>query len=173
MILSVLFVVSVALEAFLFIGQDYLLNTHRRVALEASLRQTYADLQESKKRIDARRADLIAAIDDVEQQLSELRGAGKAFENSHKVLPTLIHTVGQLDGGVHFRAPMSKELPAKPDASQQLLWTCKNFVDVWAHDSTDARRIVARQFEFKQGYDVGEFAAIATQAPAAGQEAAA
>lgn len=45
MILSAIFVVTIALEAFLFIGKDYVLNTHRRVALEASLRQTYADFR--------------------------------------------------------------------------------------------------------------------------------
>ncbi|HEX9462494.1 MAG TPA: hypothetical protein VGB82_07830 [Alphaproteobacteria bacterium] len=173
MILSALFVVSVALEVFLFIGKDYVLNTRRRVALEATLRQTYADLQESKKRIAARRAGLIAAIDDAEQQLSDLREADKAFESSRKVFPTLIHMVGETDIGVHFRAPVSKQLPAAPDASQRIIWTCKNFIDVWAYDSEEARRTVAKQFQFEQGYDVGELVAVETQAPTALQEAAA
>ncbi len=173
MILSAAFLVSIALEVLLFVGQDYLLDTRRRVALEASVRQAYADLQESKKRIDIRRADLIAAMDDAEERRSNLQAANKAFDESRKVVPVLIHTIGQIDGGIHFRAPISKELPAKPDQSQQLIWTCNNFVDVGADDGADAQSLVAKQFEFKQGYDVGEFAALEPQAPAPRQETAA
>ena len=56
MIASALFVFAVALELFLFLGKDALLKTRRRDALEASLRQTYADLKEARQRIEARRA---------------------------------------------------------------------------------------------------------------------
>lgn len=173
MILSALFVGSLALEVFLFIGKDYVLNTRRRVALEGSLRQAYTDLQEAKKRIETRRADLIAAIDDADRQLSDLREAAKAFETSRTVLPTLIHAVGRMEAGVQFRAPISKQLPAAPEPAQKLIWTCKNFIDVWAVDSDDARRLAMEQFPFKQGYDVGDFAAVATEAPVSRQEEAA
>jgi hypothetical protein len=121
MILSALFAVSIALEVFLFIGNDYVLNTRRRVALEGSLRQAYTDLREAKTRIERRRADLIAAIDDADGQASDLREAAKAFETARRVLPTLIHTVGQIEAGLQFRAPMSKQLPAITEPAQKLL----------------------------------------------------
>ena len=170
MILSALFVFAVALELFLFLGKDYLLDTRRRAALEASLRQRYVDLQEAKKRIEVERAGLIAAIDEADRQRAALYEADKAFARSQKVMPSLIHTLGERNSGLRFRAPLTKQLPATPETSQKLIWSCQNFIDVWASDAYAARHTAEKQFHVKQDYDVGEFVAMPPQAPAAEQE---
>lgn len=157
MILSALCLFAAVVEIFLFVGKDYLLDTRRRAALESSLRQAYADLQEAKSRIAAKREVLLAAIDDAERQRVDLHEADKAFARSQKIMPTLIHTLGDPNTGMRFRAPIAKMLPATPDRSQQVIWQCNNFVDVWAHDVQSARQMVDAQFRVKHDYDVGEF----------------
>ncbi len=164
MILSALFILAVAIELFLLVGKDYVLDTRRRAALEASIRQAHDDFKESKKRIDAARAGLIAAIDEAERRRANMLEADKAFASSQKMMPVLIHALGLVDTGACFRAPLSKQLPSQPEASQQLIWSCKNFVEVWAGDANTAAQMLSRQFQFKQGYDVGELVA---QEPAA------
>jgi hypothetical protein len=173
MILSAVFAVCVILEAFLLFGRDFVLDKSRVAALEASLRQTYDDLKESKKRILERRNELIAAGDAAERQVAEAREATKTLEGSRKVLPTLVHCVGQVGDGSCFRAPITKELPAMPDEAQKLIWECKNFVVVWAGSRDEAERLVDQQFPFKLGYDVGEFVAVETEAPSIPTEQAA
>jgi hypothetical protein len=170
MLLSALFIVAVAVEVFLFAGKDYVLDTRRRAALEASLRQSYVDLQEAKKRIEAERAALIAAIDEADRQRAALNEADKAFARSQKIMPSLIHVLGERNSGVRFRAPLAKHLPATPEASQKLIWSCRNYLDVWAGDVHTARQTAEKQFHTKQDYDVGEFVAMPSPTPAAERE---
>lgn len=170
MFLSALFIVAVAVELFLFLGKDYLLDTRRRAALEASLRQSYVDLQEAKKRIEVERAGLIAAIDEADRQRAALSEADQAFVRSQKIMPNLIHTLGERNSGIRFRAPLVKHLPATPEPSQKLIWSCPNFVDVWASDVHAARQTAEKQFRAKQDYDVGEFVAMPSPAPEPEQE---
>ena len=54
-----------------------------------------------------------------------------------------------------------KYLPATPEPSQKLIWSCPNFVDVWASDVHAARQTAETQFQAKQDYDFGEFVAAA------------
>jgi hypothetical protein len=173
MMLSAVFAVCVILEAFLLFGRDFVLNTRRVAALEASLRQTYDDLKESKKRIGDRREELIGAVDEAERRVADAREATKTLEASRKLLPTLVHCVGQVGDGSCFRAPITKELPAIPDEAQKLIWECENFVIVWAGSRDEAERLVGQQFPFKLGYDVGEFVAVETEAPSIPTEQAA
>ncbi len=170
MILGALFIVAVAVELFLYLGKDYLLDTRRRAALEASLRQSYLDLQEAKRRIEVERAGLIAALDEADRQRAALSEADAAFARSQKIMPDLIHTLGERNSGIRFRAPLSKQLPATPEASQKLIWSCRNFLDVWASDANAARLAAEKQFQAKQDYDVGEFAAMPSAAPLTEQE---
>jgi hypothetical protein len=165
MLLSALFIIAAALELFLFLGKDYLLDTRRRAALEASLRQSYVDLQEAKKRIEVERAVLIAAIDEADRQRAALSEADEAFARSQKIMPSLIHTLGERNSGIRFRAPLSKQLPPTPEASQKLIWSCRNFVDVWASDLHAARQTAEKQFRTKLDYDVGEFTPMASPLP--------
>ncbi|MBV8536575.1 MAG: hypothetical protein JO128_13340 [Alphaproteobacteria bacterium] len=164
MFLSVLFVVAVAVELFLVLGKDYLLDTRRRASLEASLRQSYVDLQEARKRIEVERAGLIAAIEEADRQRAALSEADDAFARSQKTMPNLIHTLGERNSGIRFRAPLAKELPATPEPSQKLMWSCRNFVDVWASDLQAARQIAEKQFQAKQDYEFGDFVAMPSPA---------
>lgn len=173
MLLSVVFVLAVALEVFLFVGKDYLLKTRRRSALEASLRQTYADLTEAKKRVDGKRAALLAVVDEVERQRAQLAEVDKAFANSQKQTPTLTYALGETGAGTRFRAEISKELSADAEAAQKLAWSCKNFVDVWASDVETAQRLAASQFPGKHGYAISEFVAMPPQALSSAEEQAA
>lgn len=163
MILSALLLFAVAVEVFLFVGKDHLLDTRRRAALEATLRQAYTDLQEAKTRIAAKRADLLKAVEEGERQRAALQDATRAFAVSQKITPTLIHTLGERNAGVRFRAPLTKHLPATPEDAQKLVWSCKNFVDVWAGDAATAHQMAEKQFQVKQDYDVGEFTAMPSQ----------
>lgn len=167
MILSVLFALAVAAELFLFVGKDYLLNKRRHMAIEASVRQVYVDLKESETRIEARRAALLAAVNAADARLANMIEADKSFATSHKVMPVLVHTVGDVGAGLRFRASLSKELPATPEASQQLIWRCKNLVEVWAADIGSARDLASKQFRDGQGYDIGEFIAVDSRSIAA------
>ena len=164
MVLSALVVFAIALEVFLFLGKDYLLNARRRNALEASLRQAYADLQAAQKRLEEGRAALIAAIEDADGQRSQMRDADRAFAESHKVMPTLIHTLGHPGSGLRFRAPMAKELPAAPEPSQEVIWGCTNVVEVWAETADAARALAARQFAPKRGYAAGALTEVESRA---------
>ena len=160
MILSALFMLAVVVEVFLLLGKDYLLDTRRRAALEVSLRQAYAELLEARARVEARRAELLAAIDAADDQRAELNEADEAFARSQRILPNLVHVLGDRNSGIRFRAPISKMLPATPDPAQQLIWSCKNFVDVWAGDIQAARELVLNQFRIKHDYDIGELTAM-------------
>lgn len=173
MILSALFILAVAVEMFLLVGKDYVLDTRRRTALEASIRQAHDDLKEAKKRIDAGRARLVAAIDEAEARRADMLEADKAFARSQKVMPVLVHALGALDSGVCFRARLSKELPSQPEPSQQLIWNCQNVVECWAADAATAAHMISKQFQFKQGYDVGELVAQDSAASAPVREIAA
>jgi hypothetical protein len=173
MILSALFIFAVAAEVFLILGKDYLLDTRRRAALEASLRQSYVDLQEAKKRIEMERAGLMAAIDEADRQRAARSAADEAFERAQKITPNLIHVLGERNSGIRFRAPLVKHLPATPEPSQKLVWSCRHFVDVWASDVHAARYTAEKQFPAKQDYDVGEFVAMPSEAVVIEQEKAA
>ena len=160
MVLSLLIVCVLAAELLLFFGRDTLLGTRRRAALEAALRQSYADLQEAKKRIDAARAGLLQAIEHAEGERARRADADRAFKQSQKILPNLIHTLGESGTGTRFRAPLAKQLPANPEPSQELVWSCRNFIEVWAGDTETARQTAARQFSATHHYSVGEFTAL-------------
>ena len=160
MILSLLFVCVFAVELLLLFGKDRLLGTRRRTALETALRQSYADLQEAKKQIDAARAALLQAIENADGERSRRLEADRAFKRSQKILPNLIHTLGDSGTGTRFRAPLSRQLPPKPEPSQELVWSCKNFVEVWAGDAETARRTAVRQFSTTHHYEIGEFTAL-------------
>lgn len=173
MILSALLLFAAAVEVFLLLGKDHLLDTRRRAALETSLQQAYTDLQEAKKRVEAKRAALLAKVEEVERRRAELQAADRAFAAAQKVMPTLVHTLGEQNAGIRFRAPLSKELPATPEAAQKLIWSCNNVVDVWAGDAAAARDMAEKQFRAKQDYNVGEFTAMPADAPAPIEEKAA
>lgn len=160
MILTALFILAVALELFLFVGKDSLLKTRRRGALEASLRQTHDDLKEAQKRVEARRAALLAAVDQAERQRAELAEADKAFARTQKTPATLVHTIGEPGSGIRFRAALSKQLTETAEQSSKLIWDCTNFVDVWATSIEIARDLAAAQFPSKNDYRLGEFAAM-------------
>lgn len=170
--LGILFVIGVALEVFLIVGKDYLLGTRRQAALEESIQQTQTDLRVSKEKIAQRRAELLAAADEAERQRARIQEADKIFAESQKALPDLIYVLGQSGAGVRFRARILKDLPAVPDRSQKLIWSCKNFVEVWAEDAVTARAMIAKQFQEKQGYGIGELVALDTPAPPQVMEAA-
>lgn len=156
---------GVVLEAFLIFGKEFLLGTRQQEKLEASLQEAQQDLRASKQKIDDRRAALKAAIQEAEHQRGVLKAADQAFQESQKIVPVLVHTIGIPYSGMRFRAPISKELPLKPDASQKMIWTCKNFLEVWADDEAAAKAAVAKQFQEKQGYKVGELTAVTPEAP--------
>ena len=173
MILSALFLIAVALEVFLFAGKGFLPHARLCASLEGQLRKAYADLKESQKRVEAARAGLRTATDAAARRGTELRAADEAFAKAQIVTPTLVHTVGQPGAGGCFRAPVSKPLEAGAEKSQQALWGCRNFIDVWADNVDTARALVERQFAPKRGYAVGEFVAAQADEPAPPQKAAA
>ena len=173
MLLSALFAVAVVLEAFLFIGKDWLPDARRRSELAASVRQAHADLKESQKRVADARARLMAAVDAAEHRRSALREADEAFAKSQRVLPTLVHVLGDVNVGGCFRAPIAKALPANAEVAQLTLWGCNNVVDVWAGDLHAARTLAARQFPPKRGYTLGDFVEIQPPAAAEPRQAAA
>jgi len=159
MVFSVLFVCLVAAEVLLFLGKDYLLGTRGRAALETALRQSYAELQDARRRLEGARAALVAAANEAENRRAQLQEADRAFQQSQKVVPTLIHTIGDRNERLRFRAPLAKRLPPDAEPGQKLVWSCHNFVDAWAGDIDTARQMAARQFQAKHGYTVGEFVA--------------
>lgn len=154
---------GVVLEVLLNFGKEFLLGTRQQAALDTSIQQAQEDLRASKQKIEDRRAALKAAVQEAEHQRGALQAADKAFQESQKVVPVLIHVIGIPYSGVRFRAPVSKELPLKPDPSQKMIWSCKNFIEVWADDETAARAAIAKQFQEKQGYKVGEMTACAPE----------
>lgn len=160
MVLSLLFICVLAVELFQVFGKDYLLGTNRRMALEATVRQSYADLQDVRQRIDAARTALLAAIEQAEGERARRLDADRAFKQSQKTLPNLIHVLGENGGPMRFRAPLAKRLPPKPEPPQELIWSCKNFVEVWAGDVETARQTAVRQFSARHHYDIGEFTAL-------------
>ena len=163
--LVVLIIFGVVLEALLNFGKDFLLATRKHAALDEEIQKAQEDLRVSKQKIEDRRATLRAAIEEADRQKSDLQAAEKAFQESQKVVPTLVHTIGMPYSGARFRAMVTKDLPPKPDRSQQRIWTCKNFVEVWADDIDAARTAITKQFQEKQGYKVGELVACAPEAP--------
>jgi hypothetical protein len=171
MILGVLFAFAAGLEAFLMFGKEYLLDESKLVEMEQSLQQAYADLREAKTRHDTKRADLKTAIDDRERQTKLIREEDKRFTASLKLLPTLIHTIGQPYDGQRFRAKISKELPHVPDKNQKLIWDCPNLVEVWSTDLGSAQAAVAKQFPAKQGYTVEDLELVQTKSPEPNQPA--
>ena len=173
MIFSVLFVCLVAAELLLFLGKDRLLGTRGRAALETALRQSYADLKEVRRRLEGARAALTDAVGEAEEKRAQLREADHAFEQSQKVVPTLIHTIGDRNDRLCFRAPLAKRLPPEAERGQKLVWSCTNFVDVWANDIETARQMAARQFQTKHGYSIGEFVAFPRDGAASEPEKAA
>lgn len=170
LILGALFMLGLALEIFLIVGKDYLLNTRRRAAFEESLRKAQEDCQEARKRIEERRAAFRAAADEAERQRAEIAKADEAFAKAQKTMPTLTYTLGERGDGTRFRATIAKNLPAKAEAAQRLVWSCENFVDVWAINVETATQVAATQFPAKHGYVIGEFAAM-TPAPEGSAEA--
>ena len=168
LILGALFMAGLALEIFLLVGRDYLLKTRRRAAFEDSLRKAQEDCQEARKRIEERRADFRAAADQAERQRAEIAKADEAFAKAQKTMPTLTYTLGEKGDGTRFRAAISKTLPAKAEAAQRLVWSCENFVDVWAINVETAAQVAGTQFPAKHGYVIGEFATMmpAPEAPA-------
>jgi len=171
--LVALIIFGVVLEVVLNFGKDYLLGTRKHAALDESIQKAMEDLRVSRQKIEDRRAALRAAGEDADRQKASLQAAEKAFQESQKVVPTLVHTIGMPYSGALFRAAVSKDLPPKPDRSQQRIWACKNFVEVWADDIETAKRLIAKQFQEKQGYKVEELTACAPEAPRPVPEAAA
>lgn len=155
-----LFLFGVALELLLTFGREYLVGTRKQAALEEKLEQAKADLNASQKKIDERRQALRQTGDEVNRQKADLKAAEAAFQESQKVVPTLIHTIGQPHEGARFRAIVSKELPLKPDRAQKQIWTCKNFIEVWAVDGDAAKTAITKQFQEKQGYKIGDVVAL-------------
>lgn len=158
--LIAVFLLGVALELLLTFGKEYLLGTRKQLALEEKLEQATADLRASQQKIDERRQVLRAAADEAYRQKAELKDADKAFQESQKVVPTLIHVIGMPHDGARFRATITKDLPTKPERSQKQIWTCNNLLEVWAVDGEAAKTAVAKQFQEKQGYKVGEIMAL-------------
>lgn len=154
---------GVVLEALLMFGKELLLGTRQQEKLDSSIQEAQQDLRASQQKIEDRRAALKAAVQDAERQRGVLQAAEKEFQESQKIVPVLVHTIGIPYSGMRFRAPVSKELPLKPDPSQTMIWTCKNFIEVWADDEAAARAAVAKQFQEKQGYKVGELTACAPE----------
>jgi hypothetical protein len=155
---------GVVLEIFLNFGKDLLLGRRQQEKLDTSIQQAQEDLRASKQKIEDRRAALKAAVEEAERQRGVLQAAEKAFQESQKVVPVLIHVIGLPHSGMRFRAPVSKELPLKPDPSQKMIWSCKNFIEVWGEDEAAARTAIAKQFQEKQGYKIGEMTACAPEA---------
>lgn len=161
--LVVLIMCGGALEVLVNFGKDFLLGARKHAALDEEIQKAQEDLKVSKQKIDDRRATLRAAVEDADRQKSDLQAAEKAFQESQKVVPTLVHVIGMPYSGARFRAKVTKDLPLKPDRSQQRIWACNNFVEVWADDINAARASVAKQFQEKQGYKVGELVACAPE----------
>ena len=154
---------GVVLEAVLIFGKEFLLGTRQQEKLDASIQEAQQDLRVSQQKIDDRRATLKAALREADHQRGVLQAADKQFQESQKVVPVLVHTIGTPYSGACFRAPVSKELPPKPAPSQTMIWSCKNFIEVWADDEAAARAALAKQFQEKQGYKVGELTACAPE----------
>lgn len=172
MILAALLVCAAALEALLLFGKEFILDERKVEELEKSLQQAYGDQREAKTRFDAKRAELLKTVEDRERQTKLIRETDKAFAASQKLLPTLIHTIGQAYDGLRFRATISKELPPMADKNQRLIWDCPNLVEVWSTDLETAQAALAKQFPAKQGYTVGELAIVETKPPAGSPESA-
>ncbi|HTP85012.1 MAG TPA: hypothetical protein VMQ11_18810 [Alphaproteobacteria bacterium] len=163
--LVILILCGVALEALLNFGKQFLLGERKHATLEEQIQKAQEDLRVSQKKIEERRTELRAAVDDFERTKSTLQDAEKAFQESQKVVPTLVHVIGMPYSGARFRALVTKDLPPKPDRSQQRIWACNNFIEVWADDINAAKLAIAKQFQEKQGYKVGELTACAPEAP--------
>src|SRR5215472_16852909 len=93
--LVVLFVFGVLLEGLLAFGKEHLVGTNKQAALDEKLQQAQQDLRESSKKIQERKAALRAAGDEFNRTKSQLQDAEKAFQESQKVVPTLVHVIGQ------------------------------------------------------------------------------
>src|SRR5215469_2216607 len=163
--LVILIMVGVALEVLLNFGKDFLLGTRKQATLEESIQKAQEDLKVSKQKIDERRTTLRACIEDADRQKHTLQESEKAFQETQKIVPTLVHTIGMPYSGALFRASVEKDLPTKPDRSQQKIWACKNFIEVWADDASAAKAAIAKQFQERQGYKVGELKPCTPEAP--------
>jgi len=163
--LGVVLIIAVALEALLLVGQDKLFDSKKLADMEAELEKTYGDLREAKKRIDDRQIALRTVNVDAERQRKQIQEADKAFAESQKVMPKLIHVIGTPNPGPCFRAPITKTLPANPDRAQKAVWGCTNFIEVWADDVVTAKATAERQFQEKQGYKIGEMVAFQPPQP--------
>ncbi len=163
--LVILVLCGIALEVLLNFGKHLLLGTRKHEALEEQIQKAQEDLRVSQKKIEERRATLRAAVEDADRTKADLQAAEKAFQESQKVVPTLVHVIGMPYSGARFRAMVTKDLPAKPDRSQQRIWACKNFIEVWADDANAAKVAIAKQFQEKQGYKVSDLTECAPEAP--------
>jgi hypothetical protein len=163
--LIILMLLGAALEVLLNFGKDYLLGTRKHEKLDEEIQKAQQDLKVSQQKIEERRKTLRAANEDAERQKSTLQTAEKAFQESQKVVPTLVHVIGMPHSGALFRASVTKDLPVKPDRSQQRIWACNNFIEVWADDINAAKTAIAKQFQERQGYKVSELTPCAPEAP--------
>ena len=163
--LIVLILCGVALEVLLNFGKDFLLGRRRHEVLDEQIQKAQEDLKVSQQKINERRTELRAAIEDFDRTKATLQAAEKDFQESQKVVPTLVHVIGIPYSGLRFRAFVTKDLPPKPDRSQQRIWACKNYIEVWADDANAAKTAIAKQFQEKQGYKVSELTGSAPEAP--------
>jgi Tfp pilus assembly protein PilN len=163
--LLLLILCGVALEVLLNFGKHLLTGTRKHAVLEEQIQKAQEDLRVSQQKIEERRAALRAAVQDFDRTKSNLQAAEKAFQDSQKVVPTLVHVIGIPYSGVRFRAMVTKDLPPKPDRSQQRIWACNNFIEVWADDANAAKAAITKQFQEKQGYKVSDLNECAPEAP--------
>src|SRR5579883_2406180 len=108
--LVILVLCGIALEVLLNFGKHLLLGTRKHEALEEQIQKAQEDLRVSQKKIEERRATLRAAVEDADRTKADLQAAEKAFQESQKVVPTLVHVIGMPYSGARFRAMVTKDL---------------------------------------------------------------
>lgn len=159
--------VIVGLEVVLQVFRGTLLRSHQTQRLQRQAQEAQEELRQVQERSKLRQAELSAARTQAETALATLRKASRELADSQRPGEVLIHRLGEVGVGTLFRAPINKELPPTPEENQTLLWSYRNFVDVWATDATRAHEGAARNFADKAGYVLGPFAPVAPAEPAA------
>ncbi len=158
LILAVLIAAALVVEVLNFIAREFFSGVRREEALKAELNQIGADLDKAADKLGALKNDLRKGLADLDLAKTGYHDAEKEISRRQRLQPVLVYLLGAETGmGFRFRAPVTKALPAEPDAHQKLLWGRENFVEVWTASEDKARSFASDQVPAKQGYTIGAF----------------
>ena len=156
--LAALVAIALVVEVLNFIAREFLSGVRREDALKADVQKIQADIDEATGKLGGLKNDLRKALADLDGAKNSFHEVDKEIARRQRVEPVLVYQLGTETGtGFRFRAPVTKTLPAEPDAGQALLWKRQNFVEVWTASEDKARSLAADQFPAKHGYSIGAF----------------